>query len=64
LWKYLTYRYGSEGSIRIYLNLVHVYMKMQQVGYGVYTQLRTQEDLVPTHETLNKLVTLDINDTQ
>ncbi|CAF3973624.1 unnamed protein product [Adineta steineri] len=64
LWKYLTYRYGSEGSIRIYLNLVHVYMKMQQVGYGVYTQLRTQKDLVPTHETLNKLVTLDINDTQ
>ncbi|CAF0927176.1 unnamed protein product [Adineta steineri] len=64
LWKYLTYRYGSAGSIRIYLNLVHVYMKMQQVGYGVYTQLRTQKDLVPTHETLNKLVTLDINDTQ
>ncbi|CAF4215223.1 unnamed protein product [Adineta steineri] len=64
LWRYLTYRYGSAGSIRIYLSLVHVYMKMQQVGYGVYTQLRTQKDLVPTHETLNKLVTLDINDTQ
>ncbi|CAF1069877.1 unnamed protein product [Adineta steineri] len=64
LWKYLTYRYGSEGSIRIYLNLVHVYMKMQQVGYGMYMQLTTQKDLVPTHETLSKLVTLDINDTQ
>ncbi|CAF0892584.1 unnamed protein product [Adineta steineri] len=64
LWKYLTHRYGSEGSVRIYLNLVHVYMKMQEVGYGMYMQLTTQKDLVPTHETLSKLVTLDINDTQ
>ncbi|CAF1210962.1 unnamed protein product [Adineta steineri] len=64
LWKYLTHRYGSVGSIRIYLNLVHVYMKMQEVGYGMYMQLTTQKDLVPTHETLSKLVTLDINDMQ
>ncbi|CAF4136651.1 unnamed protein product, partial [Adineta steineri] len=64
LWKYLTHRYGSEGSVRIYLNLVHVYMKMQEVGYGMYMQLTTQKDLVPTHETLSKLVTLDINDMQ
>ena len=61
LWKYLIHRHGQMESIRIYSNLVHVYIKMQTVGFGIYNHLRTQRDLVPTHETLNKLVTLNIN---
>jgi hypothetical protein len=62
LWRYLLYRHDFKESVRIYCNLIHVYMKMQHVGYGIYTHLRTQQDLVSTHETLNRLVTLDIND--
>jgi hypothetical protein len=64
LWKYLLYRHGDVESIRIYSNLVHVYMKMQSVGFGIYLQLRSKQDLLSTHETLNKLVTVDINEDQ
>ncbi|UJR27533.1 hypothetical protein I4U23_008816 [Adineta vaga] len=61
LWKYLLYRYDMMGAVRIFSNLVNVYIKMQTVGFGIYTQLATQKNLIPTNETLNKLVTLDIN---
>ncbi len=63
LWKYLVHRYGDAECVRIYSNLTRVYIKMQSVGYGMHTHLRTQEELLSTHETLNKLVTIDINDT-
>src|SRR4051812_1287992 len=33
LWKYLLHRHGLMESARIYSNLVHVYMKMQSVGF-------------------------------
>ena len=62
LWKYLAHRYGDDQCIRMYSNLVRVYMKMQSVGYGMHTHLRTQQELLSTHETLNKLVTIDINE--
>jgi hypothetical protein len=64
LWKYLLYRHGDVESIRIFSNLVHVYMKMQSVGFSIYLQLRSKQELFSTHETLNKLVTLDINEDQ
>jgi hypothetical protein len=62
LWKYISHRHGDLEAVRIYSNLIHVYLKMQRVGFGIYTHLRTQKELMATHETLNKLVTLDIND--
>lgn len=62
LWKYLLHRYGDVECIRMYSNLIYVYMKMQTVGYDMHTHLRTQQELLPTHETLNKLVTVDINE--
>ncbi|CAF1270687.1 unnamed protein product [Adineta ricciae] len=64
LWKYLSYRYGSTETIRIYTHLVHVYIKMQTVGFGIYTHLTTQKNLIPTNETLNKLVTIDVHEAQ
>ncbi|UJR27535.1 hypothetical protein I4U23_008817 [Adineta vaga] len=64
LWKYLLYRYDMMGAVRIFSNLVNVYIKMQTVGFGIYTQLATQKNLIPTNETLNKLVTLDVNEVQ
>jgi hypothetical protein len=39
-------------------------MKMQSVGYGIHTRLRTQQELLSTYETLQKLVTIDINEDQ
>lgn len=59
LWKYLLHRYGDDEAVRIYMNLLSVYMKMQSVGFGIYTNLRTKEELRSTHETLVKLVVSD-----
>ena len=64
LWKYLSYRYGSMETVRIYTHLVHVYIKMQTVGFGIYTRLSTQKNLIPTNETLNKLVAIDVHEVQ
>ncbi|CAF1013488.1 unnamed protein product [Adineta ricciae] len=64
LWKYLSYRYGSMETVRIYTHLVHVYIKMQTVGFGIYTRLATQKNLMPTNETLNKLVAIDVHEVQ
>jgi hypothetical protein len=62
LWKYLLHRHGFMESVQIYSNLVHVYMKMQRVGFGIYLRLISKKDLIPTHETISKLVKLNINE--
>jgi hypothetical protein len=62
LWKYLVHRHGFMESALIYSNLVHVYMKMQCVGFGIYLRLISQQDLIPINEILNELITLDINE--
>ena len=64
LWKYLLHRYGDDQAVRIYSNLMFVYMKMQIVGFGIYTQLRTKVELRATHETLVKLVVVDTGEEQ
>ena len=62
LWKYLSHRYGDDQAVQIYSNLVFVYMKMQSVGFKIYMNLKNRRELQPTHDTLNKLVTLDVNE--
>ena len=62
LWKYLLHRHQEMGAVRIFSNLIRVYLKMQHVGYGIYLNLRSHPDLLTAHETLQKVITLDIND--
>lgn len=62
LWKYLLHRYGEGEAVRIFSNLVRVYMKMQSVGFEIYTHLRTVDELRPTNDTLNRLVAVDISE--
>ena len=62
LWKYLVHRHNAMEATRIFSNLVRVYLKMQRVGYGMYLRLKSQQELRTAHETLQKLVALDIND--
>ena len=62
LWKYLLHRHQEMGAVRIFSNLIRVYLKMQHVGYGIYLNLRSQETLLGTHETLQKLSLWEVND--
>ena len=62
LWKYLVHRHNDMEAVRIFSDLVRVYLKMQRVGYSMYSRLKSQQELKVAHETLQKLVTLDVND--
>ncbi len=64
LWKYLTHRHGFMESVRIYSNLVHVFLNMLRVGVGINIRMRTDQGFVSTHETLDQLATIDITDAQ
>ena len=61
LWKYLLHRHGSQQAIRIFSDLIHVFLQMIRVGVDINTRLRTQPEHLPAHETLSQLVSLDIN---
>ena len=62
LWKYLLCRHEEMGAVRIFSNLIRVYLKMQQVGYGMYLNLRSRQELVQANDVLQKLVMMNAND--
>jgi hypothetical protein len=64
LWKYLLHRHGFMESVRIYSNLVHVFLHMLRVGIEIDIRLRTQQEFLVTHTTLDQLAELDINHAQ
>ena len=61
LWKYLVHRHGQLEATRIYANLIQVFLNMIRIGIGINIRLQTLAEFIPTHETLNQLVSLDIN---
>jgi hypothetical protein len=60
LWKYLLYRHGYMESVRIYSNLIQVYLHMLRVGIEINLRFRAHMDLKMIHETLEKIATIDI----
>jgi hypothetical protein len=64
LWKYLLHRHGFMESVRIYSNLIHVFLHMLRVEVAINIRLRTQHELLVTHKTLDQLAALDINNAQ
>lgn len=63
-WKYLLHRHQENEAVRIFADLIRVCLKMQQVGSRIYLHLRSKQDLLPTHETLNRLVTVETDELQ
>jgi hypothetical protein len=64
LWKYLLNRHGYMESVRIYSNLIHVFLHMLRIGIDINIRLRTQKEFMLVHETLDQLSILDINHAQ
>ncbi|CAF0804194.1 unnamed protein product [Adineta ricciae] len=61
LWKYLLHRHGDIESVRIYSNLMRVYLNMLRAGLLVNIHVRSHRDLLPAHETLDQAAILDTN---
>lgn len=59
LWKYLLSRHQENDAVRIFSNLIRTYIKMQTVGQQIYAYLRSQQELVKTHEALQKVLILN-----
>lgn len=64
LWKYLVYRHQEREAVRIFFNLIRIYLKMQQVGYGMFLNLQSKQELASAQELLHKLVTTNLDDTE
>jgi len=59
LWNYLSHRHGYFDTVRIFSNLLHVYLQMQRVSEAINHQLRTRNDLVEMNQALNRAVILE-----
>jgi len=64
LWKYLVHRHGWLEAIRIYMNLVHTYLHQIRIGTNINIRLRTHQELIFAHETLDQLSSLTLNEIQ
>ena len=60
LWKYLCFRHGDDQSVRIYSNLVQIYLSMLRFGLEINMRFRTRIDFRATHEALEKMATFNL----
>jgi len=60
LWNYLLHRYGNLSAVQIYSNLIHVFLKMQSVGFDIGIRMRTRNELMIIYQTTDQLLTRDI----
>ncbi|CAF2397904.1 unnamed protein product [Rotaria sp. Silwood2] len=64
LWIYLLYRHGPLESVRIYSNVIRIFLNMLRVGIDIHMRLRMEKYLISIDTTLDELVQLDINTDQ
>ncbi|CAF1135369.1 unnamed protein product [Rotaria sordida] len=61
MWKYLLYRHGPMEAVRIYSNLILIFLNMLRVEISIHIRLQMEKDLAPLDKALDELVKLDIN---
>jgi hypothetical protein len=59
LWNYLLHRHGYFDAIRIFSNLIHIYLQMQRITEAISYQIRTRSDLVVLTQALNRAVVFE-----
>jgi len=59
LCNYLSHRHGYCDAIRIFSNLIHVYLQMQRITGAITQQTRTRSDLAVMHQALSRAVVLE-----
>lgn len=61
LWNYLVHRHGTMDAVRIFSNLIRVYMQMQQFSRSINHLARTRSDLLIMNEAFNQAVVFEID---
>lgn len=59
LWNYLVHRHGSIDAVRIFSNLIRVFLQMQQFSRAINHLARTRRDLLVMNEAFNQAVVLE-----
>ena len=59
LWNYLLQRHGFSESMRIFVNLIRIYLRMQRLAQAVNIGVRTRTDLTSLNESLNSAILFD-----
>ena len=60
LWNYLLHRYGHIEAVRIYVNLITIYMKMQGIAFKIGVQIQTRPELMSIYQTIDQFLTRNI----
>ena len=68
LWNYLLYRHGYMGAVRIYSNLICIYLQMQRICRSINHKIRKRSDLQPINQILDQAIItenkINCNDTE
>jgi hypothetical protein len=59
LWNYLLHRHGHIDCVRIFSNLIRIYLQMQRISQAVNAQLRTRDDLRALNQALTRATIAD-----
>lgn len=64
LWNYLSYRYGDDGTVRIYSNLIFAFMKMQSIAFDIGVQMQIRPELMNIYQSVDQFLTRSIRHDQ
>lgn len=61
LWNYLVHRHGMMDAVRIFSNLIRVYLQMQHFSCAVNHEARTRSDLHVMNQAFNQAVVFEMD---
>ncbi|UJR27537.1 hypothetical protein I4U23_008819 [Adineta vaga] len=61
LWRYLVHRQEYFNAIRVFANLIRIYLHTQRVGYTLDQQRQTRQDLNQMNQLFNRILVFEDN---
>ncbi|CAF3566477.1 unnamed protein product [Rotaria sordida] len=59
LWNYLSHRHGYFDAVRIFSNIICIYLQMQRISRAINHEIRTRNDLVDVNQALNRAIAFE-----
>ncbi|CAF1961849.1 unnamed protein product [Rotaria magnacalcarata] len=59
LWNYLSHRHGCFDAIRIFSNLIYIYLQMQRISQAMNHEVQMRNDLVDMNQAFNQAIAFE-----
>ncbi|CAF2397911.1 unnamed protein product [Rotaria sp. Silwood2] len=59
LWNYLSHRHGYFDAVRIFSNVICIYLQMQRISQAINHELRTRNDLNEMNQAFNRAIAFE-----